>query len=72
MSLSPAAIKYQLLHAQDDRSHEGVVSAMVLASLATVAVILRLWARKIMGAKLKLDDYLIIAALVGYTLPVNL
>ena len=66
MSIDPKELKYQLAHIKDDRSTEGLVTAMVLVSLATIAVILRLWSRKLVGMKLKLDDYLIMVALVSH------
>ncbi|KAI0544081.1 hypothetical protein F4679DRAFT_591867 [Xylaria curta] len=40
-----------------------VASSSVLALLATIAVALRFWARKLTRATLRLDDYLILAAL---------
>lgn len=62
MSLDLNIIQYQLAHYQDDRAQEAVVVTMVLAGLATLAVILRLVSRKLVGIRWKADDYLIIVA----------
>jgi nitrate reductase gamma subunit len=64
MSISVDDIAYQLANYDDDRSQEIVVVTMVMAGLATLAVLLRLWARKLIAAKLKTDDYLIIVGLL--------
>ena len=64
MSISVDDISYQLAHYDDDRSQEIVVVTMVMAGLATLAVLLRLWARKLIAAKWMADDYLIIVGLL--------
>jgi hypothetical protein len=64
MSFSVDAISYQLEHYDDDRRKEVVVVTMVMAGLATLAVLLRLWSRKLVAAKWKADDYLIIIGLL--------
>ncbi|KAL8993916.1 MAG: hypothetical protein Q9169_005990 [Polycauliona sp. 2 TL-2023] len=48
----------------ENRGGELVATVTVLMIVATVAVILRLYARRISGAKYGTDDYLIIAALI--------
>lgn len=45
--------------------------AIVLTLLAVVAVLLRLYARKLMNAILAWDDYLIFCALVSHASQVN-
>lgn len=40
--------------------------SIVTAILATIAIVLRLWARRLMRIKLGLDDYLALASLIVY------
>lgn len=50
-------------------SNDGVALiaiAVVTATLATIAMILRLWARRLMRIALGLDDYLALASLIVY------
>ena len=42
-----------------------LITCSVFAGLAVIAVVLRLWSRKIRKAKLCLNDYAILVALVG-------
>lgn len=64
MSLSTAQLQSQFENFDDDRATEAIVANMVLAGLAIIAVILRLWSRKLVSASWKADDYLIIAGLI--------
>ena len=48
----------------ESRGGELVATVTVLMIIATIAVILRLYARKVSGAKFGTDDYLIVVALV--------
>ncbi|KAI9782772.1 MAG: hypothetical protein M1816_001724 [Peltula sp. TS41687] len=67
--ISTDDIKYQLGHFNEDRRQVVRAVDVTLAVLTTIAVISRLWARKITKVKLKEDDYTIIAALiVSYSL----
>ena len=54
-------------HATDPGNHgSGIVAGnLVVAILATVAVVLRIISRRLQGLSLEADDYLIFAALVG-------
>ena len=62
---TPEDIAYQLKHASDDRRVVLFVSTALMNAVATVAVVLRLVARRINRTKLLADDYTIFAALVG-------
>lgn len=61
---TPADVEYQEAHIHESRQHEVVASNVAVLTLATVAVILRLVARRITKAPLQKDDYTIIVALV--------
>ena len=63
--LSPAEIKYELAYIRDDRASNIVVSCVICISLATIAVTLRLLARRLSKAKILADDYMMIFALVS-------
>lgn len=43
-----------------------IALAVVTATLATIAMILRLWARRLLRVTLGLDDYLALASLIVY------
>lgn len=43
-----------------------IAVSVVTATLATIAMILRLWARRLMRITLGLDDYLALASLIVY------
>lgn len=43
-----------------------IALSVVTATLATVAMFLRLWARRLMRIKLGVDDYLALASLIVY------
>ncbi|KAI9756399.1 MAG: hypothetical protein M1815_003660 [Lichina confinis] len=61
---TPEDIAYQLEHASDDRRVVLFVSTALMNAVATVAVVLRLVARRINRTKLLADDYNIFAALI--------
>ena len=63
--LSPAEIKYELAHIHDNRASNIVVSSIICISSATVAVLLRLLARRLSKVKILADDYMMIFALVS-------
>ena len=63
--LSPAEINYELAHSNDNRASNIVVSSVICISLATIAVMLRLLARRLSKAKILADDYMMIFALVS-------
>ena len=67
--LNPQEIKYEAAHLQDSKTQGIVAGSSILISVATVAVILRLWARKIRtseyhGLAWASDDYLVLVALL--------
>ena len=67
--LSPQDIKYQVSHIQESKTLGIVVGSSILISLATIAVVLRLWARKIRnsehhGSVLAWDDHFVVIALL--------
>lgn len=64
INISTEDIKYQIEHYNEDMRHVIWAVAATLAVLTTLAVIARLWARKITKMKLGADDYTLLAALV--------
>ena len=69
MALSPGEIHYQLNHIHDDRSKGIVISNAVVLPLAFIAVTARFISRRLCKARIEIDDYMIIAALVRFMLP---
>lgn len=69
--VSPEEVAYQLANINDDRRADIVASTIVLAVLATVAVILRLFCRRFTKIALSWDDYLIIIGLVRVTMGIR-
>ena len=64
MSLSADGSLDQLEHLHENRAMEDVVPTMIVLGLATLAVPLRLYSKRMISARLKADDYLIIIAWV--------
>ena len=64
MSLTTDEMSSQLEHLNENRAMEDVVPTMIVLGLATLAVLLRLYAKRMISARLKADDYLIIIAWV--------
>ena len=62
-----ANIHYQLTHLQDSRGWEVITLNVVMVTLSTIAVVLRLVARRVVSVPLSWDDFLIIFALVRLT-----
>ena len=62
---TPAEIDNQILHATQDRRPEVIAVGATFMVLATLAVLLRFWSRRLSGQKIKLDDWCIVAALVA-------
>lgn len=50
------------------RTPHGIV-VLVFSAVATLAVALRIWARRIQKLRLELNDYCVVAGLVSKTLP---
>ena len=50
---------------------QGIV-VIVLSAIATLTVVLRIWARRIQKLRLELNDYCIVAGLVGASLDVKI
>ena len=72
ITISPEEIAYQQAHYQDDKTHAIVLGSILLITMASIAVIMRLLSRKIQMQKVKsvpwgADDGMIIVALVGTT-----
>jgi hypothetical protein len=59
-----ASIKYQFEHWGDDRRPAIITSGWVLYILAVVAVILRFYAKRLIRNSFKVEDGLILGALV--------
>lgn len=62
--LSPTEIEYELAHIHDNRGPDMIVSTVICIALASVAVVLRFYARRLSKAQLWFDDYMMIVALV--------
>lgn len=62
---STDSIQYQLQHYNDDKGPAVIAGSVILISIATTVVVLRLVARRIAGTTWRADDYSIIASLVG-------
>ena len=62
--LPPEWLEYQLQHFNDDRAPEILGVGISFFTIATVAVSLRLLARKISKVRCGYDDYFIVIALV--------
>ena len=62
--LTPEEIAYQMENINDNRGPEIMTSTIVLAVLATVAVISRLACRRLTKIAISWDDYLIVVGLV--------
>jgi hypothetical protein len=63
-TLSPEEIQYQMSHQNEDRAADIVVSISVMLAVAYVSVLLRVVARRMGGAQLKADDWMIMVGLV--------
>ena len=64
MAFPPEEIKYQLAHIHDNRSQGFITSVAIVTTLATVAVILRLLARRWTKVGWAADDYTIMVAVI--------
>ena len=63
---TPNEIQYQLAHIHDDRASQIIISHVTCLPLAAIAVTLRLLSRRLSkSGRIKVDDLVIIAALVG-------
>ena len=67
--LTPEQIRYQTEHWHESKSEGLRLAASILISFATIAVVLRLWARKLKLLKHResiygADDYMIVVALL--------
>ena len=62
--LPPQEIGYQLTHITENRSPVVVGVSIAFFGAAAIIVILRLFARKLIGASYKKDDFFIVIALV--------
>ena len=67
-SLTPAEIQYYKAHANDTRQPNMIATAVCGLVVAYVGVFLRFMARRKSAAGFGIDDWLIVAALVGQTL----
>ena len=68
--IAPAELAYELAHYEDDRAPAIIGGSVALIAVASIAVVLRLLARKMKTRNSKklqwaMDDYMIVAALVG-------
>ncbi|MCJ1380706.1 hypothetical protein MMC17_003814 [Xylographa soralifera] len=62
--ISPQELQYQEAHIDDDLSAGLYASSVIMAVVTTIAVVLRLLCRRKLNAKVTLDDYCIMFALV--------
>jgi len=65
--MPPAGKSYQLAHINQSLSSNIIGVSVALPIVATIAVILRLIARRLKRAEWKADDLVVIAALVRIT-----
>lgn len=63
---TPEEIQYQEEHVHDDRSGNIVTSHAICISIAAIAVLLRLIARRMCKASIQADDWMIMVALVRF------
>ena len=56
---------YQLTHASDDRSGEIIGTAITMAIITTIVVVLRFYCRKKMKVGISWDDWTMLACQVG-------
>lgn len=59
-----AELVYQFSHATDDRRRSGIICNATLVAVATIAVALRFASRRLKGARILWDDYMVVIALV--------
>jgi hypothetical protein len=64
MALPPEEVAKQMAHISDNKQPNIIASVGILISFCYIAVGLRLWARRKVGAKLMADDYWALIALV--------
>ena len=64
-TFSPEEVAYERAHWNEDKGPAMIAGGIVLIGFATVAVILRLMARKMKRLPWMADDYFIVAALVS-------
>ena len=62
--LPPAEARYQLAHIHESRAKDINISHFVCLTIAVVAIALRFLSRRISRTALKMDDWMIVAALV--------
>jgi len=62
--LPPAEIEYELAHINQNRGPDMIVSSVICIALASVAVFLRFFARRLSRTQLWFDDYMMVLALV--------
>ena len=67
-SMPPSQREYQLAHLNQGLSSNIVAVNIALPIVATIAVILRLTARRMKRADCKADDFVLVAALVSFSL----
>ena len=66
LPISPSEAQDQLAHSRDNRANGIIISGTICLSMAIVAVILRLIARRLSRARsMQSDDYVMISALVS-------
>lgn len=65
---TPKDIAYQRQHIHDSGQHAAVTSNVAGITLASIAIILRIIARRMTRTSLQKDDWMIFAALVQHTL----
>lgn len=62
--ISPAEIRYELQHIEDDRRASFIISLSICTSLAVVTTVLRFVSRRVSKASVQADDYWVLIALV--------
>ena len=70
--LPPEEAKYQVDHIQDNRAKEAVASQIICLSIGFISVFLRFVSRRIIKAKFKADDFLVLISLIFTTIFISL
>lgn len=69
--ITPQEIVYETIHFRDDKGPAIVGGSILLIVFATIAVVLRLVARRIKRTAWGADDYTIVLSLVGCDVKLN-
>ena len=66
---TPAELMYMEKHITDDRRPDVIVANAMCLGIALIAVVLRIWSRRLAKVQFGLDDYSVVLALVRSPAP---